>query len=587
LLFLIGFNTVEGTMGEMDETSIFDDLVLELSTEERRDLLERILAKAAVSNEPLYSPGIFVREVLPDYSAKLKSLGFFARIFVFIRSILTGRPGDDILRDDDLRDLGRSIELRAPGIIDRRRSLLLPGFAEELRRLRDSARFFYDVLERSVEHDKAAFFAFLGSIELPDMHRRLLDETNPEAVASRKREPSESEVRDSVFASFESAMDSLTEGGRRTMYHDLRSVLFLKRLASFMFERLLSCYREQAGGGEAASFGETRELLLELGDLLYSMSTPPSKQLMEALFVFAERDELAKEGKDAESLIGADLGKAESALERIRAFNAKIPVAELLKLVSGDPAYSPRELAGGEDWVAIYRGFWRDRIERELGRWRDDRRFNELSAEIELFVGEPGPSGFARISREGTAETPPQRFETALSFIDAFYRGPLLREMGRTLKIVLLEGEFYRKDNRIEFTDAYDGLLKIPVMIAALEARLAPEGDLGSSWLQAKVEMAPLQLTRRRLQSITRSAEEEGEAIVRKIAACLATMVRVIGGLLKGEAGGRYDSLSNLSYIDGKANKEFQKSLGLAKDRCEKAFSLLAEISDLDLDLRG
>ena len=62
----------------------------------------------------------------------------------------------------------------------------------------------------------------------------------------------------------------------------------------------------------------------------------------------------------------------------------------------------------------------------------------------------------------------------------------------------------------------------------------------------------------------------------------MRTMVDILRGFLKGEAGGRYDSLANLSYIDGKSNKDFQRSLDRAKDRCERAMGLLSELSGLD-----
>jgi hypothetical protein len=102
------------------------------------------------------------------------------------------------------------------------------------------------------------------------------------------------------------------------------------------------------------------------------------------------------------------------------------------------------------------------------------------------------------------------------------------------------------------------------------------------SWHAAKGEMGSAAAKRRRLQSIARGAEEEAERIIKRVGAALRTMTMILHGFLKGEAGGRYDSLANLSYIDGKANKEFMRSLDRAKDRCEKAHVLLVELSGLD-----
>ena len=570
----------------MTERSIFDVLVSELSTDERRDLLERITRGSQISGEPLYPPSSLPRAEHADYDSRLTDLGFLPRLVLFLRSVFRGKSREELIREDDLKEIARKVEATFPGLVDRRRSLLLAPFAGELRRLRDSARFFYETLDRSVEKDRASFYAFLASLELADVHRRLLEETDPFQVEARLLHVDESELRSTLMSSYDLILSSLEEGGRKAMYNHVRSVLFLKRLSGFLFERLLGAFRSGTGpeGSEAAAFVEARDLLLDLGDILFSMSTPPGASLMTALFAFVEREEIGRPGGDPEAALNADIAKAQSALERIRLFNSRVPLGELLRLVSGDPEYTPCELAGGEDWLALYRSFWRERIESRLDEWRNDRRYRELAEEISRFVGQPGLRHFDHISREGSETSPPIGQELALSFIEAFYRGPFARELNRVLKILLVDGEFYRKDNRLEFTDAYDALLRVPETVALLDSRLAPEGDLGSTWAQARTEMAPLPIKRRRTQAIARGAEEEAERAVRDTGRALTTMVRVLRGILKGEAGGRYDSLSNLSYLDGKANREFLRSLDAAKDRCERAMGILAELSGLDLE---
>ena len=162
----------------------------------------------------------------------------------------------------------------------------------------------------------------------------------------------------------------------------------------------------------------------------------------------------------------------------------------------------------------------------------------------------------------------------ALAFLDAFYRGPFLRELNRPLKVVLVDGEFYRKDNRIEYTDAYDALLRIPELLSAFDARLGPEGELGASWRSANAEMGSSRRQAAQAADPSRAApRRRPSASSSAMGSALRTMTLILQGFLKGEAGGRYDSLANLSYIDGKANKEFLRSLDRAKDRCERAYS--------------
>lgn len=566
----------------MADSTIFDRLVSELSVEERLDLLERVKSRMSVSDEPLF-PETALAASRVRSATRAEELGFIAKIILFFRKVFSGKSREELLRLDELKEIGRRIDYRQPGIFDRRHGLLLAPAAAELRGLRDAARFFYDVLDRSVEKDKGSFYAFLASIELPETHRRLMSETDPFTLSDIGDD--EQAMRSAVHEAFDRIISEMSEDGRRAMYQDLRSVLFLKRLSGFLFERLLQAFRPgtDSSGGEAASLYEVRELLLELGDILLSMAEPPSIELMEALFAFSERDELAKRAADAESLLGEDIAKAESALSRIREFNIRVPMGDLLCIASGNPGYHPRELPGGEDWFAIFKVFWKERIDVRLDEWRTARRYRALAEEIASFVGDTEPAGFRYISREESDAVPAIKLEMALSFLDAFYRGPFLRELNRPLKIILVDGEFYRKDNRIEFTDAFDALLHINEQIALLDEKLSPQGEYGQAWAMARNDMGPAIMRRRKMQAVARSAEEEAEAIVRRAGYGLSTLIKVLRGFLKGEAGGRYDSLANLSYIDGKGNKEFIKTLENAKDRCERAIILLGELSGLDL----
>ncbi len=573
----------------MGEQSVFDNLAGELSADERRDLLDRVRRSAGVSGEPLLMLDGLSFGKKDELEEKLARYSLLERVFLFLRRLFTGRDLETIIRDDDLRVMAKSVEERYAGLIDWRRNLLLEPFLEELHRLRDSARFFYDVLERSFDRDKASFFGFLASFELPETHADLLVRTNPKTFLADHPEATDSELRQAVLRAYDEAFAGLPDDRRRKMYQDLRCLLFLKRLASFLFERCANLFKNGTGPAEraAATFSEIREHLVELGDILFSLSAPPSVELVECLFAFAEHESLERLDENAETLLRSGLGKAEAALGRIRSFNSRVPFFDLIRLVTLDPDWRPQELPAAEDWLVVYRGFWKTRIERQLDELRAERKYQKLSEEMQSFIGEAEPVHFANITREEEKDSPPIRQDLSLAFIDAFARGAFARELNRPLKIVLMDGEFYRKENRIEYTDAYNTLLHCEERVQAFDARLGIDGDLGKAWIQSRREASPLPIRRRKIQSLARGADEEAEKIVRETGSALAEIVRIIRGILKGDAGGRYDSLANLSYIDGKANKEFLKSLAAAKIRVERALGLLSELSGLTLDSPG
>lgn len=569
----------------MAESSVFDSLVAGLSEEERRSLLERVRKSVAVSNAPLFDAGSMPSSPPLSGQERLARLGIIARILLFLRRLFSGRDYDSLLEEDELRAIARRVQSAVPNLVDYRRGILLPGLLDQLRRLRDAARFFYDVLARSVDQDRAAFVAFLVSIEIPSLHERLLRETDPFIWSSFHPNASEAEAREAVLAAYEESFALLPDERRRTMYLDLRGLLFLKRLSGFLFERLLGLFKAdlRAEGKLTASFAESKELLVELGDILFSLASPPSVELMEALLLFAEHEEIGLAAADAETLLGGDLGRAEEALARIRAFNAAVPLADIIRLVAEDPEHAPRELAGGEDWLNLYRGFWKSRIEGGLQDLHAERRYREITAEIAEFIGDVELPSYSHISSEESVAAPAVRLELALRFLDAFSRGLFIKELNRALRIVLVDGEFYRKENRVEYTDAYNTVLRVPESVAFLDERLGPEGEIGKAWSEAKLEIVSLPIKKRKIQAVARGADEEAERIVTDSGRALAELVRVLGGVLKGEAGGRYDSLANLSSLDGKANKDFVHGLGVAKDRLEQAYRLLSQISGIEL----
>lgn len=571
----------------MPARSVFDSLVAELSVEERRELLGRLGSAVAMSEEPLASQDELDAARRGPHVLGPDDLGLIQRLVLFLRRLFTGRDLETLLEEDELKVLAKLVDQRLPGVVDYRRGLVAAPLAEELTKLRDSARFFYGVLERSFDRDRPAFYAFLASLTMPDINARLIAETDPFIWADAHPEAGDPEARQAVLAAFDEILLGLTDDGRRRMYQDIRCLFFLKRLSGFLFERLLLTFHPVPGSeaGPAASFAEVGELLVELGDILFSLSSPPSVELMESIFLFVEKEKLEKEGSAFEGLLTADLGEAETALARIRSFNRKVPLVDLVRLVTENPVHAPRELAAGEDWLVVFRSFWKARIESGLDELRKERRYRRLKEEMSAFVGQASPPAFAYIGHEEGQDRPPVIQDLALGFIDSFSRGSFSREFLRPLKLVLMDGEFYRKDNRLEFTDAFDILSRGNEVVMAFDKRLGPEGEIGEAWMSARREIASVAIKRRKMQSIARTAQEESERIIRDYAASLIVMTRVLFGLLKGEAGGRYDSLSNLSFLDGKANKEFQRGLSLAKDRCEKALGLLCELSGLDLGM--
>jgi len=319
--------------------------------------------------------------------------------------------------------------------------------------------------------------------------------------------------------------------------------------------------------------------LSSLCSILLTMERPPSVRLMEAIFAFSLNDEMQKPGFELEVAVKKEMASAERALDVIREFNTNVPMQQLIKLAYEDPNLHTDQLPPGDDWFPVFKSYWRERMDRNFQRFSTERRINQLENDIVSLVGAEAQSDLHSVLEQGTESIPPLRQVRVLRFIEAFFHKTFLQDINRFLKLILLEGEFYKRDNRLEFTDAYNTILQVGDALRALDYRLSSEGELGATYVQAKKELVAIQIRKRKVDSAVHAAENEAEAIITKTSEAMGRMQMILKGILAGEARSRYDSLSNLSRLEGKANKDFQRSLEVCKDKLEKAVFLIEELS--------
>lgn len=561
----------------MASASTFEALVLDLSPSERSEILERLQRSCTVSTEPLFERG-HLQEPRIDYRAAYSELGLVTRIIITLRSIFGGGSKEDLVKERFLKAIVKRVESTSAGLIDAKRRVLQEAFYRELATLRQAARYFYDLLDRTLEKNRAPFFAFLASLEFEEIHRELSTDADPYLVAEQNSTMLDSDVRIAVLAAMESALGRIDEDKRRLMYKDVRNLHVLKSLSSFLFDRMLAAFQTNVSGLKELSMYAAAEQLAELAAILCSLDQPPSARLMEAILGFELNDDVGREGFDLDEAVTTELASAEKALAAIRGFNARVPIEDILKVANEDPNWQCATTGGGEDWFAIFKSYWRERIDRRYQCFSAERRIAQLDSDIQALVGRDAPTWFQYLSESGGERIPPMRYARALRFLEAFYHHTFLSDINKSLKLVLLEGEFYKRDNRLDFTDAYNEILQIGDGLKRLDSRLSPDGELGGAYGQARTELSSVQIKRRKIDSAVKAADTEAEALLSKSADAMRRMNEILKAILSRETRGRYDSLSNLGRIEGKANKEFQKSLESSKDKLEKANFLLSEL---------
>ena len=483
------------------DTENFDRLVSSMSLEERQNLLKKMKSEFTVSTEFLYIQDDPVSSGMDAQKAGYEKLPWYTRFWYYLLSIFKSVPPDKIYAEDQVSILGNKINERAPGIYNYQKGLLLPAFLVQMEKLREAGRFFYSALDASVNRDRGAFFSFLGSLEMMDVHRVLHEETDPQNIAAKNPNIEDAELRQISMKAIDAALKMITDEQRVIMYQNARSLFCLRELSTFLYDRLIMAFSKNSANEEACSVNSVRELLITLSNILFSLKTVPPMPLLESLFVFILQDKSKEPEFDINKEILSLMQKAQAALAIIRDFNNQVPLTYILRCSTKNMSFLPIEVSGGEDWFMFYRDHWKKRFESLFVEYLKNKRqqhfieiFNYYFKGKELKTlkytqSDFGPEG---LSVKGAM---------ALSFLYTFYSAVFVPDIDKVLKPIF-DGEAYRF-----FIGLEDEIMKF-------EHNISPSGDYGKRYIQVQKEMTAQSVKNRKLQHVLDEIQEDAGKII-------------------------------------------------------------------------
>ena len=556
-----------------------DKLVSDLSNDERQNLLGKLKGQSSLSNEPLYAFTGSSEPISGHSEVRYAKLPWYSRFWYSILGYFKGKTPEKIFGDDQVTRLGIEISKHSQGLYDYHSNMLLPGFYRQLVKLKEAAKFFYTALDVGVNRDRGAFFAFLGSIEMQDVHARLHTETDPKWIEDTFPGVLGQDLRQKAIKAMDDAYIMVTEEYRNIMYLNARSLNCLKGLSSYLYDRFLLAFSVNNNyGGEVCSASSVRELLMNLSNILFSLKNVPSMSLMESLFVFILQEKAVDPNFDVNRETRVLMAKAEESLSVIRGFNSYVPLNWIIRCSTRDMTIRPQELSGGEDWFVVYKDFWKRRMDSLFADYEKNRRQRELLESFKFFFKGKSLKVLENARSEQYPDGLPIKGAFALSFLHTFYSVIFMPEMNGVLRPILIDGEFANTENRQEFTEDYNSLIKIEDDIRFLETTMAPDRDFGRSYHLARQEMSPLPVKRRKIQLVLDEAQDEAAKIITSTKEASISMLNILSGFLGKDTRGKYFPLKNFSKFSGRDNK----LIGRMSEMLQQFHTLLRLLDDID-----
>jgi hypothetical protein len=568
----------------MEENGVFNRLATGLTMDDRKSLLEKLNARSEDSSLFLYDDtgDLDSGSEAADIKKRYDTLPWYTRFFFWFIGLFGGKTPLQVFLGRGLAQLGRRIEEQYPGIYDYEHDQLLPAFYRAVTDLKDSARFFYDALDMSVNRDKGAFYVFLASLEMEDIHRHLLDATDPAKVAEKHPGASAQVLRQLGIQAMEEGISAIGDDRRAVMYFNARTLNCLKELSSFLFDRLLVSFANRSGReGKVCSAHLVNNYLRTLNNTLYSLKETPPMTLLESLFIFILQDKSETPGFNMEDEMSLLLVQAQKAMAVIRNFNKTVPLNKILRCAEKDMNILPKAISGGEDWFSMYKEYWKHTVEEQFNDYTRSHHRRELmerfhdffnGAELKVLPGAKSDLNPVGIPFKGAF---------CLSFLRTFHSVLFIPKLNLILRPILIDGEFFKKENLTEFNDAYNEIFKIDETLRRFEGDISSAGDLGKRYAAAKVDMSSLTVKRHKIQLVEDEASDEAGKIIGRIRDAMELMVKVLRGILTKAPDGKFDTLTNLADMSGKTDA-FANGVTNTIKTLTKAMAFMDKISTME-----
>jgi hypothetical protein len=362
------------------------------------------------------------------------------------------------------------------------------------------------------------------------------------------------------------------------MYYNARTLNCLKELASFLFDRLLVSFSVKNSLGKVCSAHLVNNYLRSLNDILYSLKETPPVTLLESLFVFILQDQAETPDFNMENEMKTLLSRAHKALGVIRSFNKTAPLNRILRCAEKDMSIVPKMISGGEDWFSMYKDYWRRAVEEQFNNYIRNHHRRELMEEFADFFGGAEIAPLAGAESEDNPSGLPFKGAFCLAFLRTFISELFFPQLNLVLRPILIDGNFFKKENFTEFSESYDALFKADGVIRRFEGDISGAGDLGKQHAAAKMDMSSLSVKRHKILLVENEATEEAKRIIDRIRDAITLLIKVLGGILTKSPDGKYDTLTNLADMSGKTDA-FAGGVGRAIKTLTKTLELMDKIN--------
>lgn len=557
--------------------SLFDRLAKELTVEERHEMLEQVKSLLPLEAEPMKMEEN-TQEL--DLEKVYKESSFFERLWIFILHMFTQKEIKEITGERQLIQIKRKLHKEASVWINTEEKRLTQEFYVLFSTLNHSLEIVRETLAR-IRREKEDFLLYWGNSCFQDFKENILKETDPLMIEKQLKEVRINIVRDTIEENFNLAFTHIPEHLVIKFKQQNDCLYHLQALVNFPLYALVSSFQTRGETGLEAEWEDIQTSLMNFADLLHSFIYFPDRETLEQVVLFANRERILKEKSEESKKWLEDLYEAFNSIQEILKRLVQIPIPDFLKLLNENINYSLSDLGGGEDCFYIFRKSWKLRIDHRIALYINQSKIRELQTALlsTWSVTNPGKLGNYNERFHPNCNF---RYIRTMVLLAYFYEELRKERKYPVLDTILKRGEFYKKNNQVEFKQVMDSIHQSKELFETFLDKLEDRGFYTvrlKDLLNNKESSAETQ--EKDIQYLVQSIDQEAEEIVKRLMANMRKLSLLLTGILIGDRG-EYDTLSNYADLAGPPNRQFKDELVTREFLVNNAYKNINDIFALE-----
>ncbi len=568
----------------MQERDVFERLTSDLSIQERKSLLEKIKVPETEAEDINTIDELTEDEEL-DTEVIYTRFSLFHKILVFFKVIFQKKKKDEVIEGELLKNIENRIERSNSDIVDVKNRLFLCKFHDELTQLIEYMAPIKRVMKFSQTDQRKDFFVYLGTFEMEEFTKLIILNTNPEKITEFDIKEDLAEVKKQVEKNLEDAFRFIYPDDKESMYQHAKTIHAYSEFLFFPVESMATYFRERPGDSQTCPMKEIRKYFLDFLDRLNSLRQYPSDILLEASYLFyREYLDSAVEEDSREEGLNFFLTQSRNLMNCISHFKKDLHLVDIARVMSHKVNYKPGIHHGGEDWFNLFKSAWESRVMVIFDEYRHKRSIKQHIADAVIFLGTPGIPHLDYYSKKYWVEYSAVRYDLSLGFLKHFLQKTMNVELMPVLKAILIDGEFYKDQNRDDLVNSINTISGCSDRVRVLDMDLSPHGKIGSEIDNFKKELGTENLRRKKISAKLEHSDSQAEYIVRDFIKAGSILREVLKGILFGQSGGQYDTLSNIGDLNRKQHKNMLPVIDSAFMRLDNAVRITTNLFDIERD---